>query len=64
MTEKSFILDIDYYLEEGRVVFTSQYLKNKGVCCSTGCRHCPFHPKHTKDSKNTDIDEETEIIED
>lgn len=54
MTNKSFILGIDYNLEDGRVVFTSEYLKRRGYCCGNGCKNCPYIPKHLKDNKNTD----------
>lgn len=33
---------IDYYWENGRVVFTAHLLKKRGRCCDTGCRHCPY----------------------
>ncbi len=33
---------IDYYLENGFVVFTSIYLLRRGFCCRSGCRHCPY----------------------
>ena len=45
---KEFIEGIDYYLEDGRVVFTSKYLAEKGICCGTGCRHCIYDPVHQK----------------
>ena len=32
----------DYYLEEGRVHFTKEYLKKRGPCCGGKCRHCPY----------------------
>ncbi len=32
----------DYYIENGKYVFTSHYLKTKGYCCGSGCRHCPY----------------------
>ena len=38
----------DYYLEGDRVVFTRTYHLRRGVCCGSGCRHCPFHPRGTK----------------
>jgi hypothetical protein len=40
--EKEFIKDIDYYLEDGFVIFTESYLKEKGECCGNNCRHCPY----------------------
>ncbi|MCC7244154.1 MAG: hypothetical protein IT269_00625 [Saprospiraceae bacterium] len=32
----------DYYLENGRWVFTSAYHLKRGYCCGSGCRHCPW----------------------
>ena len=33
---------VDYYLENGLFVFTAKYLLNRGYCCNSGCRHCPY----------------------
>ena len=32
----------DFYIEGDHVVFTAQYLANRGYCCGSGCRHCPY----------------------
>jgi len=24
------------------MVFTAHYLRNRGYCCESGCRHCPY----------------------
>lgn len=32
----------DYYIENGYLVFTEKYLKSRGYCCGSGCRHCPY----------------------
>ena len=32
----------DYYLENGLMVITAQYLLRRGYCCEQGCRHCPY----------------------
>lgn len=32
----------DYYLENGTWVFTEKYLKERGYCCQSKCRHCPY----------------------
>ena len=34
--------DRDYYTEAGAMVFTADYLKRRGYCCGSGCRHCPY----------------------
>ena len=30
--------------ETGLFVFTASYLADRGTCCDTGCRHCPYTP--------------------
>lgn len=40
----------DYYLENGRVILTERYLRKRGKCCGSGCRHCAYTPQHTKGS--------------
>jgi hypothetical protein len=35
----------DYYLEDGRYVFTAAYHLKRGHCCGSGCRHCPYPAK-------------------
>jgi hypothetical protein len=32
----------DYYFENGYIVFTEKFLKDRGYCCGSGCRHCPY----------------------
>jgi hypothetical protein len=32
----------DFYVEAGAVVFTARYLAQRGFCCGSGCRHCPY----------------------
>lgn len=36
------IEDQDYYLDNGRIVFTSSYHIKRGHCCGNNCRHCPY----------------------
>jgi hypothetical protein len=33
---------VDYYMEEGKLVFTSAYHEKRGYCCNSRCRHCPY----------------------
>ncbi|MBK8620191.1 MAG: hypothetical protein IPN79_00115 [Saprospiraceae bacterium] len=37
-----FVNGVDYYIEDGKYVFTEYFLKNRGYCCQSGCRHCPY----------------------
>src|SRR2546421_7811240 len=32
----------DYYREGEKIVFTESYLRRRGYCCGSGCRHCPY----------------------
>jgi len=36
----------EFYLENGCVVFTAACHLKRGACCGSGCRHCPFEPRH------------------
>lgn len=33
---------LDYYIENGLMVFTAVFLQRRGYCCESGCRHCPY----------------------
>jgi hypothetical protein len=41
----------DFYLENGLLVFTAAHHLKRGVCCGSGCRHCPYEPKHVEGSR-------------
>ena len=32
----------DFYYEGRLMVFTAKYLRERGYCCESGCRHCPW----------------------
>lgn len=32
----------EFYYENGLLVFTERYHLRRGVCCGSGCRHCPY----------------------
>jgi hypothetical protein len=32
----------DFYREGPYIVFTEKFLKKRGYCCESGCRHCPY----------------------
>ncbi|MCL9980914.1 MAG: DUF5522 domain-containing protein [Bacteroidia bacterium] len=44
----------DYYWENGFCVFTERFLAKKKQCCGSGCRHCPYLPKHGAGSLTLD----------
>ncbi|MEP5613963.1 MAG: DUF5522 domain-containing protein [Cyclobacteriaceae bacterium] len=31
-----------WYFENGLMVFTKKYHLDRGFCCKSGCRHCPY----------------------
>lgn len=43
----------NYYIEDGRYVFTAYFHLKRGSCCGNGCRHCPYIPKHQKGNTQT-----------
>ena len=42
------IEEIDYYMENGRLVFTEWYHLKRGYCCGNNCRHCPYNHENVK----------------
>ena len=42
-----------YYNDEGLVVFTAEYLLQRGYCCGNGCINCPFDYKAVPEPKKT-----------
>ena len=46
MQNKILIENLDYYIENGKWIFTEKYHIDRGYCCSPqkekGCRHCPY----------------------
>ena len=40
--DRKLVEGVDYYFENGLMVFTEYYLRERGYCCTSGCRHCPY----------------------
>ena len=40
--KKEYVLGVDYTIEDGRVVFSADYLIKKGKCCGNNCDNCPY----------------------
>lgn len=45
---------MNYYYENGLVVFTEEYHLARGYCCGNKCRHCPYNPKHERQIPRSD----------
>ncbi|CAN5656407.1 hypothetical protein BH24ACI2_BH24ACI2_03780 [soil metagenome] len=46
-----FVEGVDYYFENGLMVLTAHFLKKRGDCCGSGCRHCPYPKDKIAESK-------------
>jgi len=40
--DRELVEGVDYYFENGLMVLTEYYLRERGYCCTNGCRHCPY----------------------
>jgi hypothetical protein len=49
---KEFIENLDYYFENGLMVLTAHFLRERGYCCGNRCRHCPYQTTEAKDETN------------
>ena len=38
----------DWYFENGLLVYTATFHLKRGSCCGSGCRHCPYEPRHVE----------------
>ncbi len=41
-TSQALVEGKDFTIENGLYVFSSKYLSNRGYCCDSGCRNCPY----------------------
>lgn len=42
----------DFYRnEEGLFVFTAKYLRERGYCCASGCKHCPYSREEFEEAR-------------
>ena len=39
---KTFVEGRDFYFENGLMVLTERFLRDRGYCCGSSCRHCPY----------------------
>lgn len=53
---KQFNEEEDYYFNsDGLVVFTADYLLQRGYCCGNGCQNCPYDYKNVPEPKRTGL---------
>ncbi len=39
---RRFVEGRDFYFEDGLMVLTREFLLDRGFCCESGCRNCPY----------------------
>lgn len=44
-----------YYNEQGYMVLTEKYHRERGYCCGNGCLHCPFDYEKVPDDKKSSL---------
>jgi len=50
------IENIHYYTnEDGLIVFTERYLRERGYCCGNGCKHCPYKYENVPEPKRSEL---------
>jgi hypothetical protein len=47
--KEKLVEDVDFYFENGLMVLTGHFLKKRGYCCGSGCRHCPYPKEEFQD---------------
>lgn len=52
-SEKTFVEGVDFYFEDGLMVLTEHYLLERGFCCESGCRNCPYNADQSKKISNS-----------
>lgn len=38
----------DFYIEDGKYVFTKEFHIKRGSCCGNVCKNCPYFPRYKK----------------
>ena len=59
MSTPPLVEGVDYYFENGLMVFTREYHLKRGYCCQSGCRHCPYGFSKDEQLSTADDDEDT-----
>jgi hypothetical protein len=57
--ERKLVEGEDFYREGAYFVFTETYLRERGYCCESGCRHCPYgFRKDVRSDVPTEVDQD------
>jgi len=56
MKERNLKEDEDfYYNENGLMVLTKAFLLQRGYCCGSGCKHCPYSYTNVPEPRRTTL---------
>ncbi len=55
MNENKLVENVDYYLENGLMVFTQKYHLDRQYCCGNGCKHCPYNYENVPEPKRSKL---------
>jgi hypothetical protein len=47
----------DFYMEGPYMVFTESFLRRRGYCCESGCRHCPWGYRNDRRNEPMDFEQ-------
>jgi hypothetical protein len=54
MKDDELIEGVHYYINEnGLMVLTEQYHREKGYCCGMGCLHCPYQYENVPEPRRS-----------
>lgn len=52
MAKKKLEEGVDYYYNErGLMVLTASFLKRRGYCCGSRCKHCPYSEEEFQEAR-------------
>jgi hypothetical protein len=46
---------IDFYYEDGLMVLTEKFHLERGYCCGSGCRHCPYNYDRVPEPRRSEL---------
>lgn len=50
-----------YSNNDGLIIFTAEYLMQRGYCCGNGCKHCPYDYKNVLEPKRSELLKKREL---
>jgi 2-iminoacetate synthase ThiH len=55
MNENKLVESVDYYFENGLMVFTRKYHLDRGNCCGNGCKNCPYNYENVPEPQRSKL---------